>query len=576
MRIHALRTVATMVCLASSIIVASPATTNEWRRDLDAIVRDVLAIHPRPFAKIGEIVWRREAASLRSDLPRLSEPARVVRLMQLIGMIGDGHTLIELEAGRYALWYPLRLYQFSDGYFVTSAHASVRELAGAEVLTLAGRPAEEVIDAARSLMGADNEFDAMERLYAVHNAYLMQGLGYAGPDGSLDATFRLRDGSIVRRRLTPHPAEEGSYPPGVPVFEWHFRSEVYGMPFGTPDDWIAAFGTLPSGAFEKLDEGRPPHLQQRTRYTRRALPESDAYYLQFNQTDDSGMAGYMSEALQEVDELKPKRLIIDIRLNFGGDGSTVEPMIRQFIRRDTNKPWKELYLITGRKTFSAAMAIIDAFIDHTDVTLVGEPAGAPPSFSGDTVSRPYPALGLTLEVSALTHLLTDSADLRPFVPVDVPAPISFADYVAGKDPAVDPILAGEEMRSIPTILRADGGAAARRVYERRKARYGNLEWFVPPEELAIRVAAADLLEKERFEEAIEGAKLNSEIHPFVWNTWYNLGIAVQKAGRVREALPDYQCVVLLEPTNWNVPALRKLFTKLNADPEPAPGCPVRN
>ncbi len=305
------------------------------------------------------------------------------------------------------------------------------------------------------------------------------------------------------------------------------------------------------------------------------MPESDAYYVQFNQTDDSGMVGYMTEALEEIDKLKPKRLIIDIRLNFGGDGSTAGPMIRQFMRREANKPWKELYLITSPKTFSAAMAILDAFIDHTDVTLVGEPAGAPATFSGDTMVRPYPALGLRLDVSVLIHQLTNSADLRAFIPVDVPAPMSFADYAAGRDPAVDPILAGEEMRSIPTIVRADGGAAARRVYKTRLEKYGDLDWFLPPEELAIRVAVDELLKKKRFEDAIEGAMLNSEIHPYIWNTWYNLGNAQYYAGLVQASFANYQCVVVMEPTNWNVPMLREFFTERKVDPKPAPGCPVQ-
>ena len=124
-------------------------------------------------------------------------------------------------------------------------------------------------------------------------------------------------------------------------------------------------------------------------YNRRALPEQDAYYIQFNQTDDDGMVGYLREAFAEIDQQKPKRLIVDIRYNFGGDGSTVVPMIHQFIERSSDPSWEELYLVTGRKSFSAAIAVIDAFMEHTNVTLVGEPAGAAlTSFGG----RDYAAL----------------------------------------------------------------------------------------------------------------------------------------------------------------------------------------
>lgn len=555
---------------------ARGATIEEWRRDLDAIVSDVLAIHPDPFGKTGELTWRRQAEELKESIPRLAEPQRVVRLMQLIALLGDGHTSIELEDEKYALWYPLRIHEFTDGYFVTSAHRSVAELAGAQVLELAGRPATEVIDSARSVFGADNAFDRKQRLYAVSNAYLMQGLGHADSRGRLAAKFRLKNGRIVERELSPKPTDAGFYPPGVPAFEWIFPPEVYGMPFDSADDWIAAYRDVPSAAFQEIDTTRPPFLQQRSLYTRRAMPEQDAYYIQINQTDDGGMVGFMGESLQEVDRLKPKRLIVDMRFNFGGDGSTVRPMIHHFIRRENDPPWQELYLVTGRKSFSAALAAIDAFIDHTDATLIGEPAGAPLNFFGDTVARPYPALGLSLEVSALKHQLGDYDDLRAFVPVDVPAPMSFADYVAGRDPAIDPILAGEEMRSIPLIALQDGGEAARRVHLARQERFRDIDWYRPPTEISLRFVVFELIEQQRFEHALEAARLNTEIHPFTWNTWYNLGNAQHAAGSPQreQRFGSYACVVALAPTNWNVPSILQLFRKNNIDPQPAPDCPV--
>ena len=38
-----------------------------------------------------------------------------------------------------------------------------------------------------------------------------------------------------------------------------------------------------------------------------------------------------------------------------------------------------------------------------------------------------------------------------------------SDYAVGRDPAVDAILGGEEMRSLALVGREDGGLAARRV-----------------------------------------------------------------------------------------------------------------
>jgi hypothetical protein len=172
------------------------------------------------------------------------------------------------------------------------------------------------------------------------------------------------------------------------------------------------------------------------------------------------------------------------------------------------------------------------------------------------------------------HQLSQSNDLRAFIPIDVPAPMSFADYSAGRDPAVDPILAGAEMRSIPTIALQDGGAAARKAWHERAARYAKIDWFEPPEEFALRQVMDTLISEGRAQDALETAKLNTEIHPYVWNTWYNLASAQKAAGEPEQRYASYECVVLLEPNNWNVPSIRELFARDKVDPQPAPGCPA--
>ena len=167
-------------------------------------------------------------------------------------------------------------------------------------------------------------------------------------------------------------------------------------------------------------------------------------------------------------------------------------------------------------------------------------------------------------------------DIRAVIPVAAPAPLSFAGYSALRDEAIDPILRGEEMRSIPIIALAEGGDAARRVYRARESRYADLRWYAPPEEIELRVIGVELTRLGRHDEAIEVARLNTEIHPYTWNTWYNLGGAMAAAGapHATQRYAYYKCVVLLEPTNWNAPNSLALFERDGVDPAPAEGCPA--
>jgi hypothetical protein len=555
---------------------AAPAAEHgvgAWRTALTRLAEDVRSVHPDPFTHVGRLRFARELRALEDRLHLLTEEQRVVAAMRVVALIGDGHTQLEPTGVEWRRWYPVRIAQFSDGYFVTSAHRSVADLAGAEVLEIADAPVAQVAEAARDLMGSDNAFDRKQRMYAVHNAALMRGLGFANRDGALKVKVRLRNGRTVTRVLAPAPQSEPRFLAADTMYEWIFPSEVNGLGIGSDADWIAAFGPTPSDRFKQPDPSRPLHLSEATRYFRRSLPEHSAYYMQVGQVDDTTLIDFFRDSLAEVDQVRPKRLIIDLRNNFGGDASRARELVHQLVQRE-ERTRGELYVLTGPKVYSAAVNLLDELKDNVELTLVGEPAGAALNSYGDPVARLYPEAGLRLELSTVQHQLSESNDVRSFIPVDVPAPFSFADYVSGRDPAVDPILRGEEMRSIPQIVRADGGAAARIAFRARQAKFASLDWWSPPTEIELRKACDFLLGANRLAEAIEACTLTTEIHPFVWNSWYNLGQAQRAAGLMQERLSSYRCVLELFPTNWNGPALRKAIAASTV-PVPLPaGCPV--
>jgi hypothetical protein len=549
-----------VLCSISLVLVgeARAGSVSDWQHDIDEIVKDVQAIHPNPFFKTGRIAFLRRAEALKGNIPRLTEEQRVVGAMQLIALIGDTHTQLEPDRPDFAWWYPIRIYEFTDGYFVTAAHKSAADLAGARVLEVAGQPVDSVVQNTRGLMGADNLFARKEYVFAFSNASLMKGLGYAPATGELKVKFKLMNGNEVERVLTPHTTNDTRFKKDDSTFEWHFQAEMGGPPFGGIEEWISVYDGLPYSAFRTTDLTRPLRLMNRRFFVAKSVPEKDAFYIQSNVVGDD-FAEQFRGALEEVDKVKPRRLIVDLRYNFGGDGSHVPAMARQFIKREDAPPWKELYILTGRRTLSAGIMAAVAVMDNTDNTVIGEPMSAPVNSYGDAISINFPRIGMHMDLSTAMHQLGDSNDVSEFAPVDVPAPFTFAEYASGRDPAIDPILGGEEMRSLPRIALADGGSAARRVYAERVARFREYAWWSPPTEIALRRAGQKLLELKRFQDAIETDKLNAEIHPEIWNVWYNLAKAQMAAGLTRDALESYRHVLQIDPTNDNEVEIRKAF-----------------
>jgi tetratricopeptide (TPR) repeat protein len=552
---------ASLFCFGALASMAGPscaATVADWRADIDEIVKDVRAIHPDPYARCGRLTFLRRGQALKAALPGLTEEQRMVGAMRLVALIGDTHTQLEPQRPDFALWYPIRIYEFSDGYFVTAAHESVADLAGAQVLEVRGAPIDQVVNDVRGLMGSDNAFAAKENLFPFSDAALMKGLGYAESDGGLRVTVRLRTGDVVERVLVAHRTDDPRYDKNDSTFEWHFQAEMGGPPVGGIDHWISAYRGLPYAAFRATDLSRPLRLMNRRFFVAKSLPEQEAFYIQANFVG-ADFAELFHDALLEVDKARPRRLIVDLRYNFGGDGSHVPAMAREFIARQGARPWKELYVITGRRTLSAGVMAAMAIMTNTERTVVGEPMAAPVNSFGDAISIQFPRTGLHLDLSTVTHQLGDGNDTSEFAPVDVPAEMTFADYAAGRDPAVDPILAGEEMRALAVIALEDGGARARHAYEERKAGLARYAWWAPPAEIELRTVTQELVRQTRYDDAIEAARLNAELHPDVWNTWYNLGVAQRAAGRAREALESWRKVLELDPENPNAAEIRKAF-----------------
>jgi hypothetical protein len=94
---------------------AAPAHVARWRDDLAFLERELPARHLNLYARLPEAEWHAGFATLRAELPRLTDAQILVRAMALVVAVGDGHTrLAEPPGGGFAV----KLAWFDDGLFV--------------------------------------------------------------------------------------------------------------------------------------------------------------------------------------------------------------------------------------------------------------------------------------------------------------------------------------------------------------------------------------------------------------------------------------------------------------------------
>ena len=137
-----------------------------------------------------------------------------------------------------------------------------------------------------------------------------------------------------------------------------------------------------------------------------------------------------------------RRVIVDLRLNGGGDNTTYGSLTALFGSKAVNKRGK-LYLLVGRATFSAA-ANFAAEIDRaTRAVFVGEPTGGGVETYGDRFPVLLPTVGWTVHIAARHHERKKSKnDRRLAVAPDVQIDLTSKQYFAGQDPVLERALAG--------------------------------------------------------------------------------------------------------------------------------------
>ena len=141
-----------------------------------------------------------------------------------------------------------------------------------------------------------------------------------------------------------------------------------------------------------------------------------------------------------IEKNKVDRLVLDMRLNGGGNTGVVLPLIHGIVRSRVNETGK-LYTIIGRRTFSAAMNTVSLLELHSATTFVGEPTGSRPNFVGESTSFVLPCTRYRVYCSSRYWQHVSSTDTRPWIAPGMVAEMSSRDFAANRDPAMDAIFA---------------------------------------------------------------------------------------------------------------------------------------
>ena len=402
---------------------SSPSLSKaQWREDLQYLARELPKRHKNLFHNVSREQFEKSVKELDEAIPALEDYQIVVRMLQITAKIGDGHTVVVLP--EWFKFLPLRLYWFGDRLRVTHAAEPYKEALGARVVKIGDvgvKEAKERLTATvLSEVESKNEWYVLSVSASLMSSpEVLQTIGIAPDVERIPFTFETDAGKQFTMEVASlkriADASSGAVKPSVSI--------------------------LPAVKTEPLYRQKP---NEEFWYV--YLPDSQTVYVNFRRYPKCSLLGGCQEfdnLMKLVDERGATRLVFDLRGNFGGDSSTVRrSLIPAIQKRAAINQKGRLFVITGRRTFSAALWNAIDFKKQTNAIIVGEPPGERPNSYSENDEMTLPNSRLVVSYSTKYYQFLDE-DVPAFMP-DKLIPPDWETYKAGRDPVMEWILSGNK------------------------------------------------------------------------------------------------------------------------------------
>ncbi|MDZ4861286.1 MAG: hypothetical protein SGI88_20125 [Candidatus Hydrogenedentes bacterium] len=387
-------------CAEEKQVEVLALTKEQWHEDVAYFARELPARHKNLYHRISQEEFERDVAALDAAIPSLENHEIVIGMQKITAKIGDGHTGVRMPQA-FAI-YPIAAFWFGDELRVTRAAPAYKDAVGARIVKIGDVDIGEVQKRLLTVIcQGENEW------------YVM----------SASPSFMLRPEVLHALEIVPElnrasftfASEDGK----------QFALDI--VPVAADPAMNARMVTL--GQEEPLFRKKPGEAFWFT-----YLPETDTVYANFRKYDS--LVEDARKLFELVDSNPTKRLVIDLRQNGGGDFWKGRLNLLSGIKKRPELNQKgNLFVLIGRRTFSAAMVNAIDFKKDTNAILVGEPIGERPNSYSENDEMTLPNSGIVVSYSTRYYKFLDED--APAVMPDQRIDPAWEDFKAGRDPVLD-------------------------------------------------------------------------------------------------------------------------------------------
>ena len=420
---------------------ASVSEAGSRRSDLQEF-RELVLGRDHSYATQARAEAETRLARLESDAARISAAAFELELARLVALADNGHTMaFASPRSRRYNHVGLRLVPLGQDFYVLRARDENADLLGARLAGIDRQPLEALREAARTLSGGLPAWRDRFAPYLLESPEQMEALGLVPQREGAVYRFTTIDGTTVERRLEAGPP--GGARERGDSSRW-LHPELQESEKGSWRTLISP-GQAP---WSLLDPDEP--------FRWRDAPEIEGMVIELRQSTDHGgrsIRSFFEEMTRRLRESRPANLVLDMRLNGGGDLTRT----RDFMQSLPGLVPGRIFALTSPWTFSAAISSL-GYLKQTApgrVTIVGEPVGDRLQFWAEGRPLELSYSHAMIQIATQRHdYLTGCrtfADCHEEVRVhpisvttldpDLPAPWTIDAYRSGRDPAMEAVAA---------------------------------------------------------------------------------------------------------------------------------------
>lgn len=317
-------------------------------KDIDDYKNKIIKNHAHPFNYIRKEQFLDSVNLLKSKAPAMNLDELQVAFTRLNSLLLDPHTSIGFPKENF---FPVSIYLFDDGIYLLASSIKYSKHLGSRILAINDIPVDTVLSVLKCLIGTNNQ------------SWIKQSLsGLLTDPGTLCGMHIIPTKDSVPITLV----NEKDTSRLIVYSENQYSFELQSF---QPEQLMLRAGSRQNYWYQYIAEKKSLYIQYRSCFE---IPERP-------------FAKFQENVLEELHSSKPERVIIDVRSNSGGSIKVFLPLIK-VLARDSVRKAAKVSVLTGRRTFSAAIWNTFEMKNQLNATLIGEETGGDLNHPGAVVS----------------------------------------------------------------------------------------------------------------------------------------------------------------------------------------------